>query len=143
MQGTHLLLASVFAGSACADPARDSAAETAASAQPLIPQDQFQRQAAVGIGYSLITAMMVNWVNLARSKSMAHFQRNSLAMTILDDSTLADSGSYVMTLKRPSQDSVFERGQYSARWRARAGIGTWVILEDRILPGSSRKTGSR
>ena len=113
----------------------------------MIPQDQFQRQAAVGGGYSLVTAMMINkdtrsivsmyapdailvlpdstvrnapaiathWVQLAQAKSMADFERTSLGIAIIDDSTLADSGSYLMILKRTARDSVLERGQYQAR----------------------------
>ena len=175
MKPTRFLLAFALAGFACTTPARDTAAETAASAEPLIPEDQLQRQMAVGNGYALVTAMMVNgdarsivamyvpdakltlpdttvhnapsiatrWVSLAQGKSMADFQRSSLAMSILDDSTLADSGSYLMILRRSPRDSVLERGLYTAKWRARPGVGNWVILEDQIIPGAGKKTGAR
>jgi hypothetical protein len=175
MQPTRLLLAFALAGLACAAPAKDTAAKTAAPAQPLIPEDPVERRTTVGTGYALVTAMMVNndarsivalyvpdatlilpdttvhnapaiatrWVNLAQGKSMADFQRSSLAMSILDDSTLADSGSYVMVSRRSPTDSVMAPGVYRTRWRARPGIGNWVILEDQIIPGPGKKSGTR
>ena len=175
MQPTRLLLALVLAGSACAGPTKDTTAKTTAPAPPLIPTDRFQRQATVGGGYSLVTAMMVradarsivgmyapdatlilpdttvrnapaiaaHWVTLAKGKSMNDFARSSLATTTLDDSTLADSGSYIMILKRTPKDSVIERGLYTSRWRARPGIGTWVMLEDHIIPAADRKKGAK
>ena len=83
-----------------------------------------------------------HWVKLAQNKSMEAFERSSLVMSILDDSTLADSGSYLMTLKRSPKDSVVERGNYQARWRARA-TGSWVMLEDHIIFGAGKKKVAR
>lgn len=175
MRRLFLLLAALITGSACNAPAKDTTAKAATPTVPLIPQDQFQRQAQVGGGYSLVTAMMVNrdarsivglyapdailvlpdstvhnapaiasrWVQLAQAMSMADFQRSSLGMSIIDDSTLADSGSYLMTVKRTPKDSVIQRGRYQARWRARAGTGSWVMLEDHIIPDASKKKGAR
>jgi ketosteroid isomerase-like protein len=165
----------VIASSACNAPAKDTTAKAATSALPLIPQDKSARQAAIGGGYSLVTAMMLNkdaraiagmyatdailflpdstvrnapaiatrWVQLAQARSMADFERTSLGIAIIDDSTLADSGSYLMILKRTARDSVLERGQYQARWRARPGTGSWVILEDHIIPAAGKKKGAR
>lgn len=78
-------------------------------------------------------------MNLAREKSLSSFQRTSLAIGIIDDSTLADSGSYTMVLKRTPTDSVLERGRYTAKWRARSRITDWVILEDQITPDKPAK----
>ncbi|MHB8838767.1 MAG: hypothetical protein ACYC7F_07415 [Gemmatimonadaceae bacterium] len=78
-------------------------------------------------------------LNLARSKSLADFQRTSHGMRIGDDSTLVDSGSYVMVLKRSAKDSVVERGQYTSTVRARADVSAWMILDDRLRPRSSPK----
>ena len=75
-------------------------------------------------------------VSMARSKSLASFQRTSRGLRVLDDSTIADSGRYVMILKRSPKDSVIERGRYAATVRARSDINAWVILEDRLMPGS-------
>lgn len=72
---------------------------------------------------------------LARTKSLADFQRVSQGTRILDDSTLLDSGTYVMVLRRSPKDSVLERGKYAATWRARTDVSKWVILEDHIQPG--------
>jgi len=175
MRRPFILLVALIASSACNAPARDTTARAATSAVPLIPPDQGARQAAVGGGYSLVTAMMVNkdaraiagmyatdavlylpdsavhnapaiaahWVHLVQAKSMADFERTSLGIAIIDDSTLADSGAYLMILKRTAKDSVLERGQYRARWRARPGVGTWVMLEDHVIPAAGKKKGAR
>jgi ketosteroid isomerase-like protein len=175
MRRLSILLATLIASAACSAPAKDTTAKPAAPTVPLIPQDQFQRQAAVGTGYSMVTAMMVNkdarsivgmyapdaililpdstvhnapaiatrWVQLAQAMSMADFQRSSQGMSIIDDSTLADSGSYLMLVKRTPKDSVIQRGRYQARWRARAGTGSWVMLEDHIIPAAGKKKGAR
>jgi ketosteroid isomerase-like protein len=175
MRRLSILFATLIASSACSPPAKDTAAKAAAPTVPLIPQDQFQRQAAVGTGYSLVSAMMVNndarsivgmyapdailvlpdstvrnspaiaarWVQLAQATSMADFQRSSLGMSVTDDSTLADSGSYLMTVKRTPKDSVIQRGRYHALWRARPGTGSWVMLEDRLIPDAGKKKGAR
>lgn len=76
---------------------------------------------------------------LAQSKSLSDFQRTSLGMRTLDDSTIADSGRYVMTLKRPQGTAVQERGTYATTWRARRDATKWVILEDRIQPTAAPK----
>jgi len=88
-------------------------------------------------------AIATRWVQLAQAKAMADFQRSSLGMTVIDDSTLADSGLYLMILKRTPTDSVLERGRYQALWRARPNVGEWVILEDHIAPVAGKKKGAR
>jgi ketosteroid isomerase-like protein len=80
---------------------------------------------------------------LAQSKSMVAFNRTSLGLTVIDDSTIADSGSFVMVSRRSPTDSVMSQGMYHTLWRARPGIGNWVILEDHILPGAGKKKGAR
>lgn len=175
MRRLFLLLAALITSSACSAPVRDTTAKAAMPSLPLIPQDQFQRQAQVGGGYALVTAMMVNkdarsivgmyapdailvlpdstvrnapaiaarLVQLAQATSMTDFQRSSLGMSVTDDSTLADSGSYLMTVKRTPKDSVIQRGRYHALWRARPGTGSWVMLEDHIIPDAGKKKGAR
>ena len=148
------------------------AADTATANKPgLIPQGQAKRETAVGQGYSLAAATMINQdarmlstiydpsavlhapdstltggpmvvrhlLGLARATALADFQRTSKGMRIIDDSTFVDSGIYQMTLKRTTKDSVIERGRYSAKWRVRADVARWVILEDLIQPRSSPK----
>lgn len=89
-------------------------------------------------------AVVRHLLALARSKSLSDFQRTSRTVAIVDDSTLTDSGSYVMILKRSPQDSVFERGAYAATWRARKDIAQWVMLRDHIVPAkAARKPGGR
>ena len=83
-------------------------------------------------------------ITYARSKSLAEFDRTSHGVRILDDSTLADSGSYLMVLKRSPKDSVIERGQYASTVRARQDINAWVILEDQFKPaGSAKRKGAK
>lgn len=85
-------------------------------------------------------AVVRQLLSLARSKSLADFQRRSLGTRILDDSTLLDSGTYVMVLRRSAKDSVLERGRYAATWRARTDITRWVIVEDILKPDQPMKT---
>jgi len=86
-----------------------------------------------------VVAIVRQLTALARTKSLAEFQRSSRGMRLVDDSTLADSGSYVMTLKRSPRDSVFERGRYATTWRARgASPSTWVMITDRIAPDAAK-----
>lgn len=84
-------------------------------------------------------AVVRQLLSLARSKSLADFQRRSLGTRILDDSTLLDSGTYVMVLRRSPKDSVLERGRYAATWRARTDVTRWVILEDELKPDQPAK----
>ncbi len=162
----------VIAAPAPALPTSAAAATSAAPKSPLIPAESLERLIAVGQGYSLVTATMINqdirmlsglyapdaqlslpdtavrgvpavaikWAALAKAKSLYDFQRNSKGMRVLDDSTLADSGVYLMILKRTPKDSVLERGRYAATWRARSGgYGNWVMLNDRIVPDAATK----
>ncbi len=84
-------------------------------------------------------AVVRQLLSLARSKSLADFQRRSLGTRILDDSTLLDSGTYVMVLRRSPRDSVLERGRYASTWRARTDVTQWVILEDYLKPDQGAK----
>jgi hypothetical protein len=85
------------------------------------------------------SAIVTHLLTLARSKSLANFERTSQGIRIIDDSTLMDSGSYVMLLKRTAQDSVRERGRYVTKWRARTDMTKWVILEDALKPAVKPK----
>ena len=85
-------------------------------------------------------AVVRHLITMARAKSMADFQRTSRGRRIIDDSTLVDSGSYIMILRRSPKDSVFERGQYSATVRGGADLNAWIILEDRFKPSPAPKT---
>lgn len=85
-------------------------------------------------------AVVRQLLSLAQSKSLADFQRRSIGTRILDDSTLLDSGTYVMVLRRSEKDSVLERGRYAATWRARKDLTQWVILEDVLRPNQPTRT---
>jgi hypothetical protein len=85
------------------------------------------------------TGIVGKLLSLAQAKSLDDFQRTSLGMRTLDDSTLADSGSYVMTLKRPQGTTIQEHGKYATTWRARPDLAEWVILEDRLQPIATPK----
>lgn len=86
-----------------------------------------------------VVAVAKHLIGLAQSKSLADFQRTSRGMRIIDDSTLADSGTYVMVLKRSAKDSVMEHGTYRSHWRARKNSSDWVILEDHLTPTAGKK----
>jgi hypothetical protein len=62
------------------------------------------------------------------------FQRISRVTTI-KDSTVADSGSYAMVIRRAgAADSTVERGSYSSLWRVHAEPLEWVMWSDRLYP---------
>lgn len=62
------------------------------------------------------------------------FQRMSLVTKIVD-STIADSGMYVMVIKRAGvADSSVERGNYAAVWRVRAEPQEWFMTKDHLYP---------
>lgn len=91
-----------------------------------------------------VAAVVRSWLGFAHSKSLTDFQRSPRGQRIIDDSTLADSGVYQMIFKRTARDSVIERGEYKATWRAREDVSKWVMLEDAIHPGSKpKKKGAR
>lgn len=79
------------------------------------------------------------YLSRIQTKTLAGFQRTSVGTRVLDDSTLADSGTFLMTFRRTAKDSTLERGIYATRWRVRPGVGTWVILEDMLNPASATK----
>jgi hypothetical protein len=79
------------------------------------------------------------WIGFAKASGLSDFQRISDGMKVIDDSTLADSGRYMMVMKRSPRDSVFERGRYASTIRARTRIEDWVILSDHIIPANSKK----
>lgn len=86
-----------------------------------------------------VVAIVRQLTTLARTKALEEFQRTSKGMRILDDSTLADSGTYVMTSKRTPTAAVTERGRYATTWRARGSDpGSWVMITDRITPDGAR-----
>jgi hypothetical protein len=75
----------------------------------------------------------------ARGKNMAEFQRMPRSLTVADDSTLIDSGSYVLKTARAVGDTISEKGAFVARWRIRKDAAKWVILEDQIAAGKIEK----
>ncbi len=67
---------------------------------------------------------------LGREKSLKDFRRSSMHHRLVD-STVVDSGTYVITTKRPGADSIFERGSYAAQWRIMPD-GRWVMERDQL-----------
>jgi hypothetical protein len=62
------------------------------------------------------------------------FQRTS-RMTTLKDSTVADSGTYTMVIKRAgAADSSVEHGSYSSLWRVHPEPLEWVMWSDHLYP---------
>lgn len=75
---------------------------------------------------------------LGPSNSLAEFRRRSLAMRIVD-STVVDSGVYIVLTKRVGADSVFERGRYATTWRIHAPPLNWLITRDHFYRESPAK----
>ncbi|MDQ8153700.1 MAG: nuclear transport factor 2 family protein [Gemmatimonadota bacterium] len=79
------------------------------------------------------------WNRFARGKSIADFQRTPRSLTVADDSTLIDSGSYVIKTARAVGDTISEKGSFVTRWRIRKEAAKWVMLEDQIAAGKVEK----
>lgn len=77
-----------------------------------------------------------NLAALGRQKSLADFQRRS-TRHMLVDSTVVDSGAFLITVKRTGADSVYERGSYATRWRIKPD-GNWVMEMD-VLKREGKK----
>lgn len=93
--------------------------------------------------YSGVPAVVTALLAQARAKSLSDFQRQSKVTRIVDDSTLSDSGSYFMVLKRSPKDSTIEKGTYVAEWRARPKVTDWVILADHLFPSTPKKKSAK
>jgi hypothetical protein len=77
--------------------------------------------------------------NLGPAKSLRDFRRRSLVTRIVD-STVIDSGTYVILTKRPGADSLFERGRYATVWRIHAPPMNWLIMHDHLYRETQRKS---
>ena len=88
-------------------------------------------------GYEAIANRLVR---LGSSRSLRDFRRASTKFAIVD-STVVDSGAYVMISKRPGADSVFEKGSYATVWRIHPAPMTWSIISDHLFQsrGASAK----
>jgi hypothetical protein len=78
-----------------------------------------------------------NLAALGKQKSLADFRRSS-QRHLLVDSTVVDSGTFVITVKRTGADSLYERGNYATRWRIKAG-GDWVMEQDVLKRAGKKK----
>jgi len=70
---------------------------------------------------------------LARLRGLKDFTRMSFVTSIVD-STVSDSGKYVMVVKRAGADSSVERGAYAAIWRIHPEPLEWVMTQDHLYP---------
>ena len=87
--------------------------------------------------WSGVANISSNLAALGRQKSLADFQRRS-RRHLLVDSTVVDSGAFLITVKRAGSDSVYERGNYATRWRIKAD-GNWVMEQDVLKRAGKRK----
>jgi hypothetical protein len=88
--------------------------------------------------YKGIAAIVNGLGRLASGKSLREFERRSLASRIVD-STVVDSGVYVVTTKRTGADSVLERGHYATTWRMLPAPRDWVITRDHLYRDAPKK----
>lgn len=86
-----------------------------------------------------LVAVVRAWSAFATTQSLSDFQRVSQGTRVVDDSTVADSGTYVMTFKRTPKDSVIQRGRYATTFRVRPGASGWLLLSERITPAKGSK----
>ena len=86
-----------------------------------------------------LNAIVSGLASLGVGKSLKEFQRRSLITTIVD-STVVDSGTYVMLIKRVGADTAFERGRYATTWRIVPPPHDWVIVSDHLFSPGAKKT---
>jgi len=84
-----------------------------------------------------VANIATNLAALGRQKSLADFQRRT-QRHLLVDSTVIDSGAFLITIKRAGADSVYERGSYATRWRIKAD-GNWVMEQDVLKRAGKKK----
>ena len=88
--------------------------------------------------YKGVVAIANAFGRLGPAKSLRDFRRRSLVMKIVD-SSVVDSGVYVVLTKRPGADSVYERGRYATTWRIHPPPMDWLITQDRLYHDATRK----
>jgi hypothetical protein len=76
---------------------------------------------------------------LANLRGLTLFHRVSIATKIVD-STVVDSGTYTMVIKKTAADSSVERGSYSAIWRIHPQPMEWVMTTDHLYPVPRKST---
>ena len=86
-----------------------------------------------------LNAIVNGLASLGVGKSLKEFQRRSLVTTIVD-STVIDSGTYVMLIKRVGADTAFERGRYATTWRVVPPPHDWVIVSDHLFSAAAKTT---
>ncbi len=85
--------------------------------------------------YRGVAGVAAELIALARRTGMADFVRTSLVTVILKDSTVGDSGTYVITSKREgAAPKVVQRGRYGATWKVRPEGEDWLLVSDRLHP---------
>ena len=72
------------------------------------------------------------------ARSVRSFDRKSSGFAVVD-STVTDSGSYVILSQRTGADSLFERGKYVTSWRMHTEPLVWAIHRDHLVPVAKHK----
>jgi len=85
-----------------------------------------------------VAAIAMTLSKLGPAKSLREFQRRSLATRVVD-STVTDSGTFIVFTKRAGADSILERGHYATIWRMHAPPYHWLITRDRLHPDPVRQ----
>ena len=80
----------------------------------------------------------VGLAQLSVARSVRSFSRQSSGFAVVD-STVTDSGSYVILSQRTGADSLFERGKYVTSWRVHNEPLAWAIHRDHLVPVAKHK----
>jgi hypothetical protein len=89
--------------------------------------------------YRGIPAIVNGFSRLAAGRSLREFQRTSLTAKMVD-STVIDSGVYVVKTKRAGADSLLEKGRYATVWRIMPAPRDWLITRDHLYPDGKKRT---
>jgi ketosteroid isomerase-like protein len=89
--------------------------------------------------YKGIPAIVNGFGRLAAGKSLLGFERTSLTAKMVD-STVFDSGVYVVKARRTGADSLLEKGRYATVWRIMPPPRDWVITRDHLYRDRGKKT---
>lgn len=84
------------------------------------------------------SAIVQEYRNLAMDGSVQDFQRLSNVLKLVD-STVVDSGQYIVVRKKSRSETAQETGAYASVWRIHPPPMDWVMFRDRLYPPKPMK----
>ncbi len=84
-------------------------------------------------------AILKEYQSFGMDGSVKDFQRQSAKRTIVD-STVVDSGAYLVVRQRAKAAAITEQGAYAAEWRIHAPPMEWVMTKDHLYPAKKKAT---